>query len=256
MKIKKNIKVTLFLVFIFSFMKVNISYAYISESINFNNITIEDGLSQSTVETIFQDSRGYIWIGTNDGLNRYNGYEFKYYKHDKYDKNSIANNYIVHIAEDKEGYIWVSTIGGLSKIDPESDKIKNYYSKEGSGNLSNNNIWQILCTNDNKVIIATVDGLNLYDKKEDKFIRILDNENELPSQYIYSLEEDINNHIWIGTDKGLVELNEDLEIVSLYEDTIGDSEVYNIYDDSNGHIWVCTLGNGLFKINYQCQVIT
>ena len=249
MKIKKNIKVTLFLVFIFSFMKVNISYAYISESINFNNITIEDGLSQSTVETIFQDSRGYIWIGTNDGLNRYNGYEFKYYKHDKYDKNSIANNYIVHIAEDKEGYIWVSTIGGLSKIDPESDKIKNYYSKEGSGNLSNNNIWQILCTNDNKVIIATVDGLNLYDKKEDKFIRILDNENELPSQYIYSLEEDINNHIWIGTDKGLVELNEDLEIVSLYEDTIGDSEVYNIYDDSNGHIWVCTLGNGLFKIN-------
>ena len=149
-------------------------------------------------------------------------------------------------------------------------KIKNYYSKEGSGNLSNNNIWQILCTNDNKVIIATVDGLNLYDKKEDKFIRILDKENELPSQYIYSVEEDIKNHIWIGTDKGLVELNEDLEIVSLYEDTIGDSEVYNIYDDSKGHIWVCTLGNGLFKINlndksidnykilkmnHQCQVI-
>ena len=129
MKIKKNIKVTLFLVFIFSFMKVNISYAYISESINFNNITIEDGLSQSTVETIFQDSRGYIWIGTNDGLNRYNGYEFKYYKHDKYDKNSIANNYIVHIAEDKEGYIWVSTLAGLSKIDPKNDEIKNYYSK-------------------------------------------------------------------------------------------------------------------------------
>ena len=249
MKIKKSIKMTLLLVFIFSFMKVDISYANISESINFNNITIEDGLSQSTVETIFQDSRGYIWIGTNDGLNRYNGYEFKYYKHDKYDKNSLVNNYIVHIAEDKDGYIWVSTLGGLSKIDPKNDEIKNYYSKEDNGNLSNNNIWQILCTNNNKVIIATVDGLNLYDRKEDKFTRILDKENELPSQYIYSLEEDIYNHIWIGTDKGLVELNEDLEIVSLYEDTIGDSEIYNIYNDSKGHIWVCTLGNGLFKVN-------
>lgn len=109
-------------------------------------------MSQSTVETIFQDSRGYIWIGTNDGLNRYNGYEFKQYKYDKYDKNSIANNYIVNITEDKNGYIWVSTIGGLSKINVDKDEIKNYYSKENSGNLSNNNLWQILCTKDNRII--------------------------------------------------------------------------------------------------------
>lgn len=230
-------------------MKVDISYANISESINFNNITIEDGLSQSTVETIYQDSRRYIWIGTNDGLDRYNGYEFKHYKYDKYDKNSIANNYIVDIIEDKNGYIWASTIAGLSKINPDTDEIKNYYSKEDSGNLSNNNLWQILCTEDNKIIASTVDGLNLYDEKNDKFVRILDKENELPSQYIYSVKQDLYGHIWIGTDKGLIELDKDLKIVKSYEDTIGDSEVYNIYDDSKGHIWVCTLGNGLFKIN-------
>ena len=207
-------------------------------------------MSQSTVETIFQDSRGYIWIGTNDGLNRYNGYEFKQYKYDKYDKNSIANNYIVNITEDKNGYIWVSTIGGLSKINVDKDEIKNYYSKENSGNLSNNNLWQILCTKDYRIIASTVDGLNLYDEKNDKFIRILDKENELPSQYIYSVKEDSYGHIWIGTENGLIELNKDLRVVRGYEDTIiGDSEVYNIYDDSKGHIWVCTLGNGLFKIN-------
>ena len=249
MIINKHIKIILVLVFIFSFMKVHISYANISESMNFKNITIEDGLSQATVETIYQDSRGYIWIGTNDGLDRYNGYEFKHYKHDKYDKNSIANNYIVDIIEDKNGYIWVSTIGGLSKIDPIKDEIKNYYAKGDSGNLSNNNLWEILCTKDNKIIASTVDGLNLYDEKNDKFVRILDKENELPSQYIYSVEEDLYDHIWIGTDNGLIELNEDLQIVKRYEDTIGDSEVYNIYDDSKGHIWICTLDNGLFKIN-------
>ena len=222
---------------------------YASKMMNFENMTIEDGLSQSTVETIYQDSKGYIWIGTNDGLDRYNGYEFKHYKHDKYDKNSIANNYIVDIIEDKNGYIWVSTIGGLSRINPDKDEIKNYYSKEDSGNLSNSNLWQILCTKDNRLIASTIDGLNVYDKNKDKFTRILYKEGELPSQYIYSLEEDLYGHIWVGTDNGLVELDKDLNIVKSYHDTIGDSDVYNVYDDSKGNIWVCTLDNGLFKIN-------
>ena len=249
MRVNKKINIILILVCIFSCLKISTSYANIRESFNFKNITIEDGLSQSTVETIYQDSKGYIWIGTNDGLDRYNGYEFKHYKHDKYDKNSIANNYIVDIIEDKNGYIWVSTIGGLSRINPDKDEIKNYYSKEDSGNLSNSNLWQLLCTKDNRLIASTIDGLNVYDKNKDKFTRILYKEGELPSQYIYSLEEDINGHIWVGTDNGLVELDKDLNIVKSYHDTIGDSDVYNVYDDSKGNIWVCTLDNGLFKIN-------
>ena len=249
MRVNKKINIILILVCIFSCLKISTSYANIRESFNFKNITIEDGLSQSTVETIYQDSKGYIWIGTNDGLDRYNGYEFKHYKHDKYDKNSIANNYIVDIIEDKNGYIWVSTIVGLSRINPDKDEIKNYYSKEDSGNLSNSNLWQILCTKDNRLIASTIDGLNVYDKNKDKFTRILYKEGELPSQYIYSLEEDINGHIWVGTDNGLVELDKDLNIVKSYQDAIEDSDVYNVYDDSKGNIWVCTLDNGLFKIN-------
>ena len=249
MRVNKKINIILILVCIFSCLKISTSYANIRESFNFKNITIEDGLSQSTVETIYQDSKGYIWIGTNDGLDRYNGYEFKHYKHDKYDKKSIANNYIVDIIEDKNGYIWVSTIGGLSRINPDKDEIKNYYSKEDSGNLSNSNLWQILCTKDNRLIASTIDGLNVYDKNKDKFTRILYKEGELPSQYIYSLEEDLYGHIWVGTDNGLVELDKDLNIVKSYHDTIGDSDVYNVYDDSKGNIWVCTLDNGLFKIN-------
>ena len=249
MRVNKKINIILILVCIFSCLKISTSYANIRESFNFKNITIEDGLSQSTVETIYQDSKGYIWIGTNDGLDRYNGYEFKHYKHDKYDKNSIANNYIVDIIEDKNEYIWVSTIGGLSRINPDKDEIKNYYSKEDSGNLSNSNLWQLLCTKDNRLIASTIDGLNVYDKNKDKFTRILYKEGELPSQYIYSLEEDINGHIWVGTDNGLVELDKDLNIVKSYQDAIGDSDVYNVYDDSKGNIWVCTLDNGLFKIN-------
>ena len=130
----KYIKKILVMACIFSCINISTSYANISENYNFKNITSEDGLSQSTVETIYQDSKGYIWIGTNDGLDRYNGYEFKHYKHDKYDKNSIANNYIVDIIEDKNGYIWVSTTNGLSRIDTDKDEIKNYYSEKDNGN--------------------------------------------------------------------------------------------------------------------------
>ncbi|MBQ3420121.1 MAG: histidine kinase, partial [Romboutsia sp.] len=121
----RHIKKVLAMVCILSCINTSTSYANIVENYNFKNLTVEDGLSQSTVETIYQDSKGYIWIGTNDGLDRYNGYEFKYYKHDKDDENSIANNYIVDIIEDKDGYIWVSTINGLSRINPENDNIKN-----------------------------------------------------------------------------------------------------------------------------------
>lgn len=239
----------LILVLIFLLITGDISYASISRSIKFNNITIEDGLSQSTVDAMYQDSRGYIWIGTNDGLNRYNGYEFKHYKNDKYDKNSLINNYIIDITEDKNGYMWVSTFGGISRINPDTETIKNYYAEEDRGNLSDNNICQILSTKDNRIIAATVYGLNLYDEENDKFIRILDKEDDLPSQYIYSVKEDYRGHIWIGTEKGLVEFDQDFNMLNSYKDTIGNSEVYNIYDDLQGHIWVCTLGNGLFRIN-------
>lgn len=246
---RKNIKIILILSILLSCIKFNISYAEISESFNFKNITIEDGLSQSTVETIHQDGKGYIWIGTNDGLNRYNGYEFKYYKHDKYNENSITNNYIVDIIEDKSGYIWVSTINGLSRIDTDTDKIKNYSSKENEGNLSNDNLWEMLYTKEGKLIVGSVDGLNVYDEKKDKFTRILYKENELPSQYIYSVQEDLYGDIWIGTDNGVVKLDKDLNIKKSYQDTIGSSEVYKMYDDSKGNMWICTLDNGLFKVD-------
>ncbi|MBS5126390.1 MAG: hypothetical protein KHZ09_13395 [Clostridium sp.] len=109
-KFNKELKKILTMVCIISFISISTSYANIIENFNFKNITIEDGLSQSTVKTIYQYSRGYIWVGTDAGLNKYNGYEFKQYKHDEYNKNSISDNSIIDIAEDKNGRIWISTI--------------------------------------------------------------------------------------------------------------------------------------------------
>ena len=245
----KYIKKILVMACIFSCINISTSYANISENYNFKNITSEDGLSQSTVETIYQDSKGYIWIGTNDGLDRYNGYEFKQYKYNKNDKNSIANNYIIDIMEDKDGYIWISTINGLSRIDTDNDEIKNYSSDKNNGNLSDENLWQIIYTSEDKFLVSSVNGLNLYNQEKDSFDRVLSDEDELPSQFIYSLKEDSNGHIWVGTDKGLVELDKNLKLVNSYQDSIGESEIYNLYEDLNKNLWVCTVDKGLFRIN-------
>ena len=248
-KFNKKLKKILTMVCIISFMNISTSYANIIENFNFKNITIEDGLSQSTVKTIYQDSKGYIWVGTDAGLNRYNGYEFKQYKHDEYNKNSIAHNYIIDITEDKNGRIWVSTIGGLTRIDTDTDEIKNYYSEKDNGNLLDSNRWRLLTTKEGKLIIFGINGVNLYDEEKDTFNSIALKENNLNTEVIYSEEEDSNGHIWVGTDKGLVELDKNLNLIKSYEDTIGEVEVYNIYDDLKGNLWVCTLGNGLFRIN-------
>ena len=230
-------------------MNISTSYANIIENFNFKNITIEDGLSQSTVKTIYQDIKGYIWVGTDAGLNRYNGYEFKQYKHDEYNKNSISHNYIIDITEDKNGHIWVSTISGLTRIDTDKDEIKNYYSEKDNGNLLDSNRWRLLTTKEGKLIVFGINGVNLYDEEKDTFNSIALKENNLNTAVIYSEEEDSNGHIWVGTDKGLVELDKNLNLIKSYEDTIGEVEVYNIYDDLKGNLWVCTLGNGLFRIN-------
>lgn len=231
------------------------------DNINFKNITIEEGLSQSTVETMIQDSKGYLWFGTNDGLNRYNGYEFKIYKNNKNSKNSLVSNYIIDIKEDNQGNIWVGTPGGLSKVNPENDNIINYTTEKDKGNLSNNNVCEILITKDGSILVATDDGLNLYDKEKDKFNRILYEDNIITGQSIYSMTEDINGDIWIGTTNGLNKLDvKSKKIKKIYsshkDNSISDNWIYKIYSDKDEYIWVGTYDQGLNKINIKNNEVT
>ena len=104
---------------------------YADKNMNFENLTIDNGLSQATAEAIIQDSDGYVWIGTNDGLNRYNGSEIKVFDSNDEDENSIISNYITALAEDKNKNLWVGTDEGLSKINLNNYSISNYrYNKK------------------------------------------------------------------------------------------------------------------------------
>ncbi|VAX27256.1 hypothetical protein MNBD_IGNAVI01-1121 [hydrothermal vent metagenome] len=88
-------------------------------SVKFNHLTVENGLSNNVVNAVIQDSTGFIWFGTEDGLNRYDGYKFKIFRYDPEDSNSISNNQIHTLAVDREGNIWAGTKDGvINMFDP------------------------------------------------------------------------------------------------------------------------------------------
>ena len=243
------------LLLIILLITTNIVYVSAYNNINFKNITSEDGLSQGTVETIIQDDQGYIWLGTNDGLCRYNGYEFKIYKHDEELENSITNNYIVDIKQDNSGNIWVGTANGLSKIDTKTDLITNYNMNDEEKSLSHYNIGDILITKSGDVLVGTSDGLNIYNEKKDEFYRIFNKDSDLSSQFIRSLAEDENQNIWVATNNGIdkIDIKNNKNIISFKTGDgkfdISENDIYVVRYDPKGYIWAGALKEGLNRID-------
>ena len=250
----QKISIIIVILFIVNLIiNINIIKAEAYSNIVFKNITIDDGLTQATVECMIQDSRGYIWFGTNDGLNRFNGYEFKTYRNEVNNEGSIINNYIISLNEDNSGNLWVGTIEGASRINIYTDEITNY--KE---DLGNNNITEIMVTNDGQILMASLDGLYLYDDIEDRFNRIF-GEDKLINQEIYSLDEDKNGDIWAGTAKGLIKINLKNDTYQKFksnniEDSKFDEFIYKVICD-NDNLWIGTVNSGIYKININtCEV--
>ena len=252
MVIKRHFKklITTTLVGITVLTPINkLSYAQ-SKNLIFNNINIEQGISQSTIEDIFQDSEGYIWLGTNDGLNRYNGYEFKIYNYEEY-QNSISHNGITDITEDKYGNIWVNTVSGVNKINKKTEKISNY--TEINGKIKEDSTTEIIVTKDNNILVGTYEGLNIYNAKEDRFDVILEEKDGILSSCIYSIDEDTNGNIWIGTELGLNKLSKDFKVLETYT---SESGIYNIFcDDENGFVWAGSDSSGLLKIDTKTKEV-
>ena len=257
-----NKKYTIYMFLLLTFLiSINTLYVSAYTNINFKHITGEDGLSQGTVETMIQDNKGYMWFGTNDGLCRYNGYEFKIYKHDEESKNSITNNYIVDIKEDKSGNIWVGTANGLSKIYPNTDLITNYNMNDEEQTLSHYNIGDVLVTKSGDVLVGTSDGLNIYNEKEDKFYRIFDKENDLSDQYICSLAEDDNENIWVATKNGLdkIDIKNNKTLTSFKEGkgkfNITENYIYVVRYDPQGYMWAGAKQEGLNRIDIKTNEV-
>ena len=235
----------------------NESYAH-DNNLTFNNLNIEQGISQSTAEIIFQDSKGYIWIGTNDGLNRYNGYEYKIYNYEE-GKNSISNNGITDITEDENGYIWVGTVQGMNRINTETGEIQNY-TKENE-KIPNDSTSEVIKTQENKIVVATYSGICVYNEEKYAFEPVLNTGNGLMSDIVYSLDEDKYGNIWVGTDMGVHKISKDFKILETYggpkeENSVVQDAVYNMYcDDKYDTVWIGTADSGVFKLNTKTKEV-
>ena len=141
-----------------------------NQSVRFNHIDVEDGLSENTVRAILQDSKGFMWFATWDGLSRYDGYEFKVYKHIDGDTTSLRVNKISCLLEDHNNRLWVGTYGGgLSLFNRDDETFTNFINDpKDSSSISVNQIVSIFEDSENRIWIGTsLTGLSFFDNNID-----------------------------------------------------------------------------------------
>ena len=219
-------------------------------NIKFTHLKNTDGLSQSTVNSIIKDKYGFMWFGTEDGLNRYDGYKFKVYRNSPNDKKSIRSNYIQAIYEDKSGNIWVGTLGSLCLYNRKSDSFSTFeVDEKDPTSMSNKSVTSIFEDKQDNLWVGTSWNLNLVDRKTKKVKRFASVENDpttLSSNSILSIAEDSKNNLWVGTMNGLNLLDRKTGKVKRYLPNPADSKslassfVKTILEDKKGNLWIGT----------------
>lgn len=182
------------------------------KDLQFEHISIAQGLSQSTVFCVFQDSTGYMWFGTQNGLNRYDGYYFKQYLQNPQVPGNLSYNMVLCIHEDKSGRFWIGTWGGgLNRFDRKTETFKSYQSKVNNLTTSpgDDNICCIMEDEKGILWLGTEGGIDRFDTELETFSHYLYNtsSNKTENVRIYAIFKDSSNTLWAGGDLGLFSYN-------------------------------------------------
>jgi ligand-binding sensor domain-containing protein/signal transduction histidine kinase len=218
------------------------------QTLRFNRLGTDQGLSDATVEAVFQDHRGFIWVGTADGLNRYDGYGFKVYKPDEEDPGSISGAYIWDVFEDSAGVLWVGTSLGVNRYVRETDSFVSYrHDPENPTSLSLNTVQDILEDARGEIWVATGGGLNRLDRASDTFVRFEHDPEDprtLSDDNVQVLFEDSAGRFWVGTQGGLNRLEGEGFVHYLHDPEDANSLSHNyiraIEEDRFGYLWIGT----------------
>ncbi|RLD66956.1 MAG: hypothetical protein DRI95_05690 [Bacteroidetes bacterium] len=228
-------------------------------NIKFEHISLEDGLSQSSIYNIVQDNKGFMWFATLDGLNKYDGYSIKIYRNNPSDSNSISDNVLNYLYVDQPefgGKLWIATRGaGLCKFDETFETFKSYNTeKENIESLSSNNVRFIWGEKD-FLWIATSKGINRFDRLTKKFKRYpIGNPENIKQNIINTIVPDHNNHLWLGTNDGLCLFDKQNGEFKFFRFTNGYglkgefNKINAAQLDKNKILWLGT-HNGLIRFN-------
>lgn len=234
--------------------------ALAQSDILFENITTKQGLSAAHVNQVIKDKKGFIWIATSDGLNRYDGVDFKVFKYDESNPNSISGNNIRCLLEDSDGNIWVGTLNhGLNKYDYQTGKFTRYvHQKKDKKSLSSNETLCLFEDSEKRIWVGTENGLNLFDAQNQTFTSFLPNENDvksIQSKAILSIGEDSRGWIWIGTWDGGLNLAIPTNRKNKFEfrhflkgdkpTDLKSNHIWKIFLDKENRLWLGTYAGGL-----------
>lgn len=234
--------------------------------VTFQSFNAAEKIPSNSINAIYQDQIGFLWIGTGQGLYRYNGYSVQVYKNHKEQPHLLTSNNVICLADNGTGHLWVGTDRGINRIHLATGKYKSYHLTDFN---NTDHITVMTTTKDGQLWVGTKGGLYRYDTPTDTFILYCDQRgnSKVPHCSITSILEDSKGYIWIGTwDKGLYRYNTDNG--EYYElprfNDINSAHV--VFEGHQGMLWVGTWGKGLYHIynpyatgeplqfkNYMCE---
>jgi signal transduction histidine kinase/ligand-binding sensor domain-containing protein/FixJ family two-component response regulator len=237
------------------------------QPMDFKHYTTEQGLSHSNVFAMLQDKTGFMWFGTDDGLNKFDGYTFTVFKNDPKDPNSLSNNQIIAIEEGADGILWIATYrGGLNQFNPVTGKFSQFLynpiNPNDSNGLSHENINAMKMDKEGMLWIGTGGGLDKFDTASHTFTHIrFDEDGSASSQVnvINTIALDNKEAVWTGTADGLIRYDRKSSKFIKYQhnaqDTSGisDNILTSLTVDNNDDLWIGTQNAGLNRFDSESQ---
>jgi signal transduction histidine kinase/ligand-binding sensor domain-containing protein/DNA-binding response OmpR family regulator len=224
-----------------------LAVATAQEDINFTTLSTKDGLSSNNINAILKDRYGFMWFATDDGLDRFDGVNFKVYRYKPDISTSLQSNEILSLHEDKEGNLWVGTgSGSLSLYDRKKDAFINFPAKPSENAIRNNVIRSICSDSQGKLWIGHFDGVNIMDKKTRRISDLTPGNGSRFTKNCNVLLSDGKGRIWIGTSEGLFlyrkETNSLTHFLYSQDDpaSLSNNLVHTIAEDKEGNIWIGT----------------
>lgn len=226
----------------------------------FEHLTMRDGLSQSDVTSILQDSEGYLWLATESGLNRYDGHSIREYRRKRGHEHGLASDYIWTIAEDARGDLWLATVGGgVARWDRRSDRFQQFrHDPLKANSLASDAARTLLIDAQGRIWVGTEQhGLDVLDPKTDHARHFRHREGEprsLAADAVFALYADHAGRIWVGTDHGLSRYEPSTDDFVNYGATsndsgLSDARIRAIREDHAGVLWIGTFGGGLNRLD-------
>lgn len=242
---------------LFLFVLLRLNCQLKAQPTTFSYFSKKDGLSQSSVFAIAQDEVGFLWFGTKDGLNRYDGKQFKVYKNDTFPNSLVANDIRTIFVDKTDHTLWIGTTTGLSKYNPSTDDFTNFlHDATDSTSLSQNVIRTIFRDSKGRLWVGTSNGLNLWNKNTNQFSRFyFKNESGIESSLdVKTILEDHLGQLWFGTADGLFQLTDQLPYSFKRIDKspklqLSDTYIKTMVEDKNYNIWIGTNKAGLHAWN-------